>query len=617
MIKEHCLRFASLIFLILLTSCGPTLAPGVDLSGKSLRGRDLRGVDLAGANLSGANLSNAKMGYGGDIKPEKVFEGISCEQWLDDSTLLALCDSGQVKIWDTEKDAFVQTIELPEGNNSEISAVSPDGSMLFLANQALWDTKTSTSYPLTLGSVDWVKWSSDSSYLFLGGRETAWMWDVENNTLVDEVYGVSRVSSAWLKDSSTLVFVHDKNYAMWFWNPAINNGDLRFDTFFPEGLYIDGSPDDKMIAVLDSYVLGGYPQGEILDAESGALIQHLENLDNICENCKLSSIAWSPDRPMIAGGTSDGTIVIWNAETGGIAHTFEVDPDPNYNIDFLQWSDDGQFLISKHGNYHPVMLWDVTKILRSTILTGADLSNANLSGADMSGLDLTSVTLTGSNLSGANLRGANLSGLDLRTVIFANANLSGANLTNSDLNGADLSGSIIAQAKLENTNLEGADLVGAEPIEHLLTSVCKGIGMTTMPPYTSQPGIHPLVMMSESGVIHPWSDGHEWNDEIYDNWKPTNDHLPEIVACVGEQFTETIGTCEYSDNFSPITIPLKQSKLDITLRDAHSGSIIAKTTINGPIEDCPYQIVVGTEDIGVTLLHLSDAETWLAEYVEK
>jgi uncharacterized protein YjbI with pentapeptide repeats len=613
MIKEHCLRFASLIFLVLLTSCGLTLAPGVDLSGKSLRGRDLRGVDLTGANLSGANLSNAKMGYGGDVKPEQVFKYISCEQWLNDSTLLALCDSGQVKIWDTEKDAFVQTIELPDGINSEISAVSPDGSMLLLGKSELWDTKTSTSYPLTLEvGFDWLEWSSDGSYLVMGniGTSTS-VWDVSNNILVGSVGHTFRQSLSWSNDSRTLVYVNSYNNFLEFWNVVTNTLDWRIDARFNVDDFIDWSPDDKMIAVLDSYVTGGYPQGEIIVAESGALIQHLENLDNFCGNSGLSSIAWSPDRSMIAGGTDDGTIVIWNAETGGIAHAFEVDPDPHYNIDFLQWSDDGQFLISKYGNYHPVMLWDITKMLRSTILTGADLSNANLSGADMPGLDLTSATLTGANLSGANLRGANLSGLDLRTVIFANANLSGANLTDSDLRGADLSGSIITQAKLENTNLDGADLRGAGPIEYLLTSVCKGIGMTTMPPYTSQPGIHPLVMMSESGVIHPWS------DEMYDNWKPTNDHLPEIVACVGEQYPERLGSCEYSVNFSPITIPLMQSKLDITLRDAQSGSIIASTTIGAPISNCPYQVEVGTMSIGRSLLHFSDAETWLAEYIEK
>ena len=84
--------------------------------------------------LSGANLRNAKMGIGGEVnlKPENYFDEFSCEQWLNDTTFLALCDTNQVKIWDTEQEDFVRTIKLPDNNRSETLSVLPDGVTVIL-----------------------------------------------------------------------------------------------------------------------------------------------------------------------------------------------------------------------------------------------------------------------------------------------------------------------------------------------------------------------------------------------------------------------------------------------------------------------------------------------------
>jgi uncharacterized protein YjbI with pentapeptide repeats len=618
MMKDYFLKFGLLTALILLTSCGPKFEPGVDLSGKNLKGQDLRGVDLTNANLSGANLRNAKMGSGGkvNLKPEHYFDEFDCEQWLNDTTFLALCDTNQVKIWDTEQEDFVRTIKLPDNNHSETLSVSPDGATVILYEQ-LWDTKTNTLYPnsFALGSA---RWSSDGSYFLLAGRDTAFLWDVVNNRLVDEVENMEifERSSAWMNQSNILVYVNknNKNY-LEFWNAETNERTQRFDSGFRSNVLIEVSFDDKMIVVVGSVEGDLVYEGAIINAESGTYIQYLEKLDRVCESCDLNSIAWAPDQPLIAGGASNGTIVFWNSESGVISHYFKTDPD-DQNIDFLQWSSDGKFLISQHGNYSPLKLWNMRKMLETTILTDANLTNADLRGADMSGLDLNGTTLAGADLSAANLQGANLSGLDLQAVKFTNADLSGVDFTNSDLSGADLSGAFIAQAKFSNTNLKNADLQGIEPVEYLLISVCDGTGVEAMPTYTNQPGIHPMVMFNEIGRIHQWNDGIDWNDEFFENWIPSKDQLPEIVACVDE-YIETISSCEYRQDISTVTIPLLQSKMDITLRDAHTGSIFATTTIKGELAQCPFQVTVGTESIGGTPVELMDAATWLSEFIEK
>ncbi|MBN1312177.1 MAG: pentapeptide repeat-containing protein [Anaerolineae bacterium] len=49
------------MFLILLTSCGPKLEPGAFLMGENLSNKDLAGIDLSDAFLSNANLSGADL----------------------------------------------------------------------------------------------------------------------------------------------------------------------------------------------------------------------------------------------------------------------------------------------------------------------------------------------------------------------------------------------------------------------------------------------------------------------------------------------------------------------------------------------------------------------------
>jgi hypothetical protein len=87
-----------------------------------------------------------------------------------------------------------------------------------------------------------------------------------------------------------------------------------------------------------------------------------------------------------------------------------------------------------------------------------------------------------------------------------------------------------------------------------------------------------------------------------------------MVACVGVATEKTIGHCSYMQSGS---LPHVRSSVDITLRDAHSGSLIARTTIDGPLDPCPLQIMVATESLGGAHPTFSDARTWLAQFVEK
>jgi hypothetical protein len=94
---------------------------------------------------------------------------------------------------------------------------------------------------------------------------------------------------------------------------------------------------------------------------------------------------------------------------------------------------------------------DLTALIRSGHLRGADLWKANLREANLRKANLRKANLRGANLQEANLRGANLQ----------KANLQWADLREADLRRADLQEANLREADLRGADLRGTDLRGA------------------------------------------------------------------------------------------------------------------------------------------------------------
>ena len=98
--------------------------------------------------------------------------------FADDKILAALYDDGNVKVWDVESKAVVETIDLTE----TISAITftPDGKTLvmgdFSGGVTFWNIESrqvSVSWELAEMSISSVAVSRDGSTLATGGSDTA------------------------------------------------------------------------------------------------------------------------------------------------------------------------------------------------------------------------------------------------------------------------------------------------------------------------------------------------------------------------------------------------------------------------------------------------------------
>ena len=277
-----------------------------------------------------------------------------------DSTIFASGSrDGTVKFWDVGTLSHIATLESDSGVRSVV--FSPHGRTLASGMEngtvRLWDVERETLTATLEGDliVHSVAFSPDGKILAAGLKGgTVRLWDLETETSASFSWYVGHVLSVAFSPDGSRLAAGLSNSSSGPDHATIQLLDVKTDseivTLSGHTLYIQSvafSPDGTTLA-------SGSADGTVRlwDVETGT------NTATFDFNSIVHSVTFSRDGSILAAALEDASIRIYDLETGRelgslVGHVFPASS--------LAFSLDGTLLASVGGRYKPVQVWDVSK----------------------------------------------------------------------------------------------------------------------------------------------------------------------------------------------------------------------------------------------------------------
>lgn len=276
-----------------------------------------------------------------------------------------------------------------DGHEAEISRIawSPDGQKLASASEdrtvRVWDAKTWKPYRTLRGhsaKVYSVAWSPDSRVVAADGWDgTVLLWNIATGEVIETFIW----STTWTGKLSRFGFSHafrgvaggltwsPSNMLAWSSVHSIRYWDFQSKKQGKtKGLWLGlwplpvqminpvWSPDGHLLAAGSEALVGDERSSPVLvwRVVNGTL-QFRSKLNGHRE--EVNVVSWSPDGSMLASGSNDKTIRLWDIATGREKKVIEVHPEDQRtaNVQGICFSSDGHLVATYEGFYHEVCIW--------------------------------------------------------------------------------------------------------------------------------------------------------------------------------------------------------------------------------------------------------------------
>jgi eukaryotic-like serine/threonine-protein kinase len=218
-----------------------------------------------------------------------------------------------------------------------------------------------------------LDWSPDSSIILSGSQYDAAVWQIHNGQYIGSIVARADIDlftdHDWSPNGNLIASMSEANYTVRVWNPLTGEETNSFDMEGDYSTSLTWSPDSRHIAIGSTTIeiwdvvtetqvqpyfttaashLTWSPDGTRLGADFGYEYQVvifdmtngnlLKAFDGHTE--LINQVSWSPDSRYLASASDDGTVRIWDAETGEAVDVFEYGGEV-YSVD---WSPDGEYL---------------------------------------------------------------------------------------------------------------------------------------------------------------------------------------------------------------------------------------------------------------------------------
>lgn len=233
--------------------------------------------------------------------------------------------------------------------NGNSAAWCPDGKTIAVSgnNEVYFldalTGKLNDSVVVGIGEINKLNWNDSGDIIAVGTNNRIQLWEFPSEKLLGNVNWSGLKCFALSPGGRKLAIAFERN-KLYVYDYINYNTILKLEGHTDSVLFVSWSPDNRMIASgsRDCTV-------KIWNAVTGSLIWTLN-----CNKSKVTSMCWSPDSKMIASGCADSVIRIWDSSTGELIKDFSWYKS---SLSGLSWSPDGKSIASI-SNSNSVIIWD-------------------------------------------------------------------------------------------------------------------------------------------------------------------------------------------------------------------------------------------------------------------